>query len=114
MEVKKVKSLLFAGLIGIIVILLPYGTFADEEDVEYSYGTVIKVDVSKSEITVAEYGYEIDEEIAVTYSVAPDVEFENLNALEEITTGAYIDIEYVIGKDGKKIAKFISVFDEVD
>ena len=97
-------------LTSIMVVSLSYATFAQEEDVEYGYGTVVKVDVSKNEIVISEYDYDNDTEGTVTYSVNPEVMFENVNSLKEIAPGTYVDIEYTIREGGKKIAKFISVY----
>lgn len=98
-------------LMSIMVVSLPYATFAQEEDVEYGYGAVVKVDVSKDEIIIDEYDYDSDTEITTTYSVDPKVKFENVESLKEIAPGTYVDIEYTIGKGGKKIAKFITVYE---
>jgi len=97
-------------LMSIMVVALPCATFAQEEYVESEYGTVVKVDVVKNEIVISEYDYENDTEIATTYSVNPETEFENVKSLKELTPGTYVDVTYTTGKDGKKIAKFINTY----
>ena len=98
-------------LMSIMVVALPYATFAQEEDVEYDYGSVVKVDATKNEIVIGEYDYDNDTEITVTYLVDPKANFENVNSLKEIAPGTYVDIEYIIAEGGKKIAKSISVYE---
>ena len=99
-------------LMSIVVVALPYATFAQEEDVEYDYyATVVKVDVTKNEIVIGEYDYDNDTEVAITYSVDSKTKFENVESLKEIAPGTCVDIEYTIGEGGKKIAKVISAYE---
>lgn len=97
-------------IISAMVISLPHASFAQEENVEYGYGTVVKVDKAKNEIVISEYDYDSDEEVDITYSVHPNVEFENVDLLTEINPGTYVDIRYVVGEGGKRIVKFIDVY----
>ena len=99
-------------LTSIIAISLPCNAIAQEEDTEYSGGTVVEVNASKNEIVVNKYDWENDEEVTVTYSIDPDVKLENVNSLKEIGLDTYVDIEYIVQEDGKKIAKLISVYQE--
>lgn len=99
-------------LMSIMVVALPYATFAQEENVEYGYGTVVKVDKAKNEIVISEYDHAGDEEVDITYSVHPNVEFVNVDLLTEINPGTYVDIGYVVREGGKRIAKFIEVYKE--
>ena len=101
---------LLAVLVSIMVVSLPCAAFAQEEDTEYGYGTVVTVDVSKNEIVINEYDYENDKEITITYSIDPEVKFGNVESLKEITPDTYVDIEYTIREDGKKIAKVINTY----
>lgn len=95
---------------GIMVVFSSYQAFAQEENIQYGYGTVVKVDETTKEIVVSEYDWEGDTETTVTYSIDPNVKLENIASLGEITPDAYVDIEYVVMLDGKKVAKLISVY----
>lgn len=81
-------------------------SLAQEEETEYSWGTVSSV--SSNQIVVSEYDYETDENSEVTYTLAPNTEFENVDSLKDIAVGDNVDIEYVV-KNGKKVAKTITV-----
>ena len=78
----------------------------EEEDMEYSWGTVS--DVSSNRIVVTQYDYESSQEVDVTYTVDPNVELKNVDSLKSISIGDNVDINYVI-KDGRKIAKVVAV-----
>ncbi len=97
---------LLAVLICVITVFSSAQTFAQEEDVEYSWGTVKSI--SSNEIVVTEYDYDKDEDVEVTYSIDPKVELEGVKTLKDITVGDSLDIKYVI-QGGKKIAKVITV-----
>lgn len=101
---------LFVIILSVMVISLPYTTFAQEEDVEYGYGTVVKVNESKKEIVVSEYDYDNDTEINITYSVDSNAKFANVDSIREIKVGDEISIDYMEDETGKKIAKVISVY----
>lgn len=93
--------------LGLLIGSFPGGALAQEEEVtEYSWGTVSSV--SPGQIVVTEYDYASDEEVDVTYSVAPDVELKNVDSIENIAVGTSVDIDYVI-KDEKRVAKTIAV-----
>lgn len=100
--------------VGAMLLMLACVSSAQEEEMSYSFGIVGKVDISKNAIVVSEYDWEKEEEtkIDVTYSVAPDAEFENVSSLEGIASGDEISIEYLVDEAGKKIAKFISIYKE--
>lgn len=77
---------------------------------EYSYGTVVSVNKDTSELTISEYDWVNDKEANVTFIVDPKVEVENAASWKDITAGSEVDIEYVAEANGKKIAKYISVY----
>ncbi|MDD5439392.1 MAG: hypothetical protein PHS37_04320 [Candidatus Omnitrophica bacterium] len=89
----------------------PEAAPATEDNTEYGYGTVVSVDDAKKEIVISEYNWETDAEANVTYSVAPEAKFENVAGLKNITAGSYVDIEYLAGEGGKRVAKLISVYE---
>ena len=79
---------------------------AQEEEVEYSYGTVNKV--SGNDIEVKEYDFETESDVNVTYVVNAETQFINVNAVAEIAPGDTVDIDYVV-KEGKNAAKVVDV-----
>ena len=97
---------LLPALMCIITVFSSVQTFAQEEDVEYAWGTAKTI--SSNQIVVIEYDYDNDQDIEATYSVDPKVELRGVNSLKDITAGDSLDIEYVI-QSGKKIAKVITV-----
>ena len=101
-------------LVMAMVVIVTFGTtFAQEEEEypEFNYGTVVKIDPSRKEIVVSEYDFENDVEGNVTYSIAPDAEFDGVDSIQDIKNGDEIGIEY-IDKGGRRIAKFISIYRE--
>lgn len=77
----------------------------EEEELEFSYGVVRSL--SSNELVVRQYDDE-GEEVDVTYIIDINVELKNVDALEDIAVGDSVEIEYVV-KDGKKVAKIITV-----
>ena len=100
---------ILAIAIGITAIILPSVIFA-QEDMEYAYGTVVKVDEARKEIVVGEYDWEDDSETTVIYSLDPNVEIENIGSIAEIFPGMSVDIEYVSTEGGKRVAKLVTVY----
>lgn len=103
-------KLLLVLLVGVMVISLPCATFAEEENAEYGYGTVIEVKKDSNEIIVSEYDWDSDAEAAITYAIHPDAEVENSDSWKNIPNGTYVDIEYVTDEKGKKVAHYIGVY----
>jgi len=80
-----------------------------EAAIEYDviYGEVSKVDEEARTITILEYDYETEEEVAVTYKIGDEVELEEVNTLGEIKPGAWVDMEYYIDEDGLEVVVYI-------
>ena len=76
----------------------------DEEDLDYSWGLVVRV--FSSEIIVSEYDYDSDEEIDVVYKIDSDTELKNMESLEDLVEGDSVEIGYVV-KGENKIIKTI-------
>ena len=81
---------------------------AQEEEIEWIWGEVLSVDERKSEIKVNYLDYETGEEKEIIITCDPETIFENVSSISEIKVGDSISCDYVI-KEGKNIAKFISV-----
>jgi len=99
-------------LLAVVCISLTYApAYSQEEDVDYGYGTVVEIREDSNEIVVNEYDYENNEEIEVTYCVHDDAKIDNMDSWKDIPNGTYIDVEYVAGADGKKIIKYVNVYE---
>ena len=104
------KYLIF--LLTCIVAVYACGTcFSQEEDIEYSYGTVVSVNKATNEIIVSEYNWNDETNINVTYLIGPKVEVNGVKSWKDIVEGDNVDIEYVTGEDGKRIAKSIDAYE---
>ncbi|MBU0478776.1 hypothetical protein KKC91_09455 [bacterium] len=77
----------------------------EEGELVSSYGIVRSL--SSNELVVRESNDE-GEEVDVSYIIDTKVELKNVKALEDIAAGDSVEIEYVV-RDGKKVAKIISV-----
>lgn len=100
----------------ICTILFPAGICSSQENAtEYSFGEVVSVDAISGCIILREFGWgenDEEDEIEVTYSVAPDTEVENVSSWKTIAKGSDVDIEYIASEGGKLIAKRIIVYEE--
>lgn len=102
----------FVGVVvSVLVVLLSVAAFAQEDDVEFGYGTVVTINGDTKEIVISEYNWDTDAEVDVAYSVRDNVEVESASSWKDIPKGSYIDFEYVIESTGKKAIKYISVYE---
>ncbi len=101
---------LVVAVVSVLVLLICYvsgvALAQEEQETKYSWGTVSSV--SPSQIVVKEYNYDVEEEVDITYTPAPDIEFENVDSLKSIAVGDSVDIEYVV-KGDKRVATLITV-----
>ncbi len=98
-------------LILVCISLVYAPAYSQEEGTEYGYGAVLEIKKDSNEIIVSEYAYESGEETEVTYSLHANATVENIDSWKNIPEGTYVDIEYVTGEKGKRIAKLISVYE---
>ena len=84
---------------------------AEEGELDYSYGTVVKVDLDGRTVVISEYDWEKESDIEVTYYIDKGAAFKNFTSLEELAAGSSVDIDYV-ERNGKKTATLIDVFVE--
>ena len=102
-----------ALLVSIVIICASIVGFAQEEqDTEYGYGTIVEIRKEAGEIVVNEYDWETGRKGAVVYSVEEDIEIENVESWENIPNGTYVDIEYVTDDKGKKVASYVSAYEQ--
>lgn len=72
---------------------------------DYGYGAVSSI--SETELIVAEYRYEEDRDVPVTYAIDPAVRLENVASLKEIAAGDIVDVIFVT-RAGKRTATSIA------
>lgn len=86
----------------------------DVETTEYVFGTVVSIDNKASEIVVSKYDWRSGEDIDVTFTVDSNIRVEGFSSWKSIPVGAYVDIDYITDKTGKKIAKSISISEDTE
>ena len=84
----------------------PAAAIPDEEDLEYTFGTVKSV--GTDQIVIMEFDYDSGQEKEMTYALDPKVQLNNAASLQEIKQGDEVDIDYRV-QDDRKIAAVISV-----
>jgi hypothetical protein len=101
------KLLLIALMAAVAAVSVPFMAAAQEaEETSTSYGTVTQV--SAEQIVVSEYNYDTDTNESVTYVLDPKVEIKNVASIKDIAVNDNVEINFLV-KDGKKIAKVVSV-----
>jgi hypothetical protein len=101
------KLLLIALMAAVATASAPFMAAAQEaEETSTSYGTVTQV--STEQIVVSEYNYDTDTNESITYAFDPKVEIKNVASIKDIAVNDNVEINFLV-KDGKKIAKVVSV-----
>lgn len=100
----------------IMAFLVPGVSLCQEETAEgeardYTDGTVVSVDKAAKTVTIEEYDWANDQKTNAVYYVDPSAETENISSWENIPAGSYVEIEYITEPDGKKVAKYIGLYE---
>src|SRR3989338_9871177 len=66
----------------------------EQEEPEYSFGTVKKVETDQ--IVISEFDYDTGEEKEITYWLDPGVELNGGNSLQEIAVGGEVDVGFIV------------------
>ncbi|MBF0569656.1 MAG: hypothetical protein HQL18_02640 [Candidatus Omnitrophica bacterium] len=82
-----------------LVSLTPVRAQENVED-KFSFGKVVSV--ADQQITVKEYDFTKDADVETTYSLTPETELGNINAVKDLAVGDDIVLDYA-EKDGKRI-----------
>jgi len=85
------------------------GAASEVPDVQWLWGETVSVDAAKAELVIKFLDYETEQEKQVTITTNDKTAYENVNSLAQIKTADTLSIDYVVDKDGKNIAKNISV-----
>lgn len=87
----------------------PVQQAASEPEVQWLWGEVISLDAGNNEVTVRYLDYDNDVEKEITLGADEKTTYENIKSLSELKTGDNASIDYIIGQDGRSIAKNIAV-----
>jgi hypothetical protein len=80
-----------------------------EPEVQWLWGEVVSIDAQNNLLLVKYLDYETDSEKEVTIGVDAKTAYENIKSLTDIKPQDNVSIDYVIGQDGKSVAKNISL-----
>jgi hypothetical protein len=83
-------------------------TAADIE-MQWLWGEAGAIDTQNKALTVKYLDYETDQEKEMPLTVDDKTAFENVASLDEIKVQDTLSIDYIIGADGKNLARNISV-----
>lgn len=78
-------------------------------EVQWIYGEVLSIDAANKAISVKYLDYETDQEKEIAMNVDAQTVYENIKSIEEIKPKDAVSIDYVVGAEGKNIAKKISL-----
>ena len=86
--------------LGLVLTYTPVASAQEAENDKFSFGKVISV--AADSITVKEYDFAKDTDVEVAYSVTPETELGNVNAVADLKADDDVVIDYV-EKDGKRV-----------
>lgn len=86
--------------LGLAVSYLPAAGAQETENDKFSFGKVVSV--AADSIAVKEYDFAKDADVEVSYSVTPETELGNINAVADLKASDDVVIDYV-EKDGKRV-----------
>lgn len=105
-------TLLISGPIGITLAqnkAIQDQSVAGEPEMQWLWGEVISADTQKNELKVKYLDYEADLEKEILMIADEKTVFENAKSLGEIKPQDTVSVDYIVGSEGKNIAKNISV-----
>lgn len=81
----------------------------NENDTQWTWGEVVNLDSVGKTITLKYLDYEADQEKDIVLAVNEKTAFENIKSFDEIKVKDTLSIDYMVGPDGKNIAKNIGL-----
>jgi hypothetical protein len=78
-------------------------------DIQWLWGEVVTVDTENKTLVIRTLDYEASQEKEVTVNVDEKTTYENAQSLDQIKPKDTLSIDYIIGPDGKNIAKNIGL-----
>lgn len=79
-----------------------------ENETQWAWGEVTNVDVQARTLTLKYLDYETDQEKDLVLAVDEKTAFENIKNFDEIKINDTLSVDYMVGSDGKNIAKNIN------
>jgi len=114
----KRTSILLTVITGFLIFLSTGFVFAQQEkfsaqdaaaEIQWIWGEVVSVDQAAKVFAVKYLDYDTDMEKQMTMSVDEKTGFENSKSLADLKIQDTVSVDYIIGADGKNIARNISV-----
>jgi hypothetical protein len=114
----KRTSILLTVITGFLIFLSTGFVFAQQEkssaqdaaaEIQWIWGEVVSVDQAAKVFAVKYLDYDTDMEKQMTMSVDEKTGFENSKSLADMKIQDTVSVDYIIGADGKNIARNISV-----
>ncbi len=93
----------------IVSITPPQAPLQNENDTQWTWGEVVNLDGADKTITLKYLDYETDQEKDIVLIVDEKTTFENIKSFDEIKVKDTLSIDYMIGLDGKNIAKNVGL-----
>ena len=90
--------------------VIPVPVEEKPKKVRYGGGNVAEIDRTNGKITCTEYDWYDRQDKDITYTVSPDVKIKNAFTYQDIRIGDYLDIKYVMGDHGERVAISIVVY----
>jgi len=87
----------------------PAQEMSTESETQWVWGEVASVDIAAKTIKVKYFDYDSDTEKEITVATDDKTAYENVKSIDEIKPKETLSIDYIIGPEGKVIAKNISV-----
>ncbi len=78
-------------------------------ETQWAWGEVINLDVQAKTLTLKYLDYETDQEKDLVLAVDEKTTFENIKSFDEIKIKDTLSIDYMVGSDGKNVAKNINL-----
>lgn len=80
-----------------------------EPEAQWLWGEVVSADFQKNELLIKYLDYDTDQEKQITICADDKTTYENIKTILEIKPTDIVSVDYIIGADGKNIARNISV-----
>lgn len=83
--------------------------YGPDSEMLWLWGPVVSVDSQNNQVVVRYFDYENDQEKEMTLVSDDKTNFENIRSLGDIKVNDALSIDYMVGVDGRNVARNISV-----
>jgi hypothetical protein len=80
-----------------------------EPGVQWVWGDVVNLDTQNKTLVVKYLDYETDQDKEIAINVDDKTVYENIKSIDEIKLKDTVSVDYIVGADGKSIARNLSV-----